>query len=432
MAVPRYTTTMATQEFTAEVKDTSDAASAIATKVLIVDKFESTGVEELEAIGCDVTLEPDLADDALLKTVTSLDPEILIVRSTKVRGDVFDAAASLALVVRAGAGYDNIDINAASASGVFVANCPGKNAMAVAELTWALILACDRRVPDQTIDLRDGTWNKKEYTKAEGLYGRTLGVVGLGQIGQEVAHRARAFGMRVTAWSRSLTEERADELGVDYCSKLINLAKVSDVVSINIAANAETEKLIGRKFFAALKPGAYVINTSRGSVVDEAAMIQAIRERGIRAGLDVFANEPSGGTGAFTDDVVKLPGVYGTHHVGASTNQAQQSIAAETVRIVERYRSRGEVPNCVNRAALTSATNLLTVRHLNRPGVLAHVFYTLGQAGINVEEMENIIYEGAHAACARIQLDDAPSSEHLNAIRANDNVLSVALKRMKS
>ncbi len=399
--------------------------------VLVADKFEQAGLDDLQSRGCRVQFEPDLIGESLEAAIRQHDPGVLVVRSTKVSAAALQSADHLSLIVRAGAGYDNIDLVAASAKGIFVANCPGRNSVAVAELTWALILACDRRVPDQTVDLRNRTWNKKEYTKAPGLYGRTLGVVGLGRIGREVATRGHAFGMKVVAWSRSLTEEKAREMGIAYCGNLINLAKVADVVSINVAASPETERLIGEKFFAALKPGAYVINTSRGSVVDAQALTAAIRTKGVRAGLDVYANEPAGGTGTFEDPIIDEPCVYGTHHVGASTDQAQRAIWAEVAHIIDTYQTVGMVPNCVNRASSTAATNLLIVRHLNHPGVLAHVFYTLGQAGINVEEMENIIYDGAKAACARIQLDELPQPEHIAAIRANDDVLSVEVAFLK-
>jgi D-3-phosphoglycerate dehydrogenase len=400
--------------------------------VLIADKFDGPGREALEALGCAVQCDGDLTAETLPAAIATQDPDVLIVRSTEVGEPAFEAANKLSLVVRAGAGYDTIDVGAASARGVFVTNCPGKNSIAVAELVWALILSCDRRVPDQTADLRAGRWNKMEYAKAAGLYGRTLGVVGLGQVGREVAERGTAFGMKVAVWSRSLTEEAAEALGVAYCGNLINLAKLADVISVNVAATEETEGLIGEKFCAALKPGAYVINTSRGSVVDEEALKKAIREKGIRAGLDVYGTEPGNPEGEFADPITQEPGVYGTHHVGASTDQAQQAIAAEVVRIVETYYKTGEVINCVNRATSTTATQVLTVRMLNRPGVLAHVFYTLGQAGINVEEIENIIYDGAKAACARIQLDETPNPEHLNAIRANEDVLSVSLSTISA
>jgi D-3-phosphoglycerate dehydrogenase len=238
--------------------------------------------------------------------------------------------------------------------------------------------------------------------------------------------------MKVVAWSRSLTEERADGLGIGYCANIVNLAKMSDVVSVNIAANEETKALVGEQFFNAMRPGAYLINTSRGSVVDQGALENAIRTKGIRAGLDVFSKEPSGNDTTFVDPIVNEPGVYGSHHIGASTEQAQQAIAKEAVRVVGEYLRFGRVLNCVNRAASTPATCLLTVRHLNRPGVLAHIFYTLGQIGINVEEMENVIYDGAEAACARIQLDSPPTTDHLNAINANDNILSVSLKNITS
>ena len=394
-------------------------------KVLVADKFEQTGLEQLRSHGCHVQFEPDLVGDALQAALQTYDPDVLVVRSTTVSATAMQSAGGLSLVVRAGAGYDNIDIAAASAQGIFVANCPGRNAAAVAELAWSLILSCDRRVPDQTADLRRGVWKKKEYARASGLYGRTLGVVGLGRIGREIASRGQAFGMKVVAWSRSLTQEKADDLGIGYCANLINLAKQANVVSISVAATPETDGLISEKFCTALKPGSIVVNTSRGSVVNEDALRTVIRGKGIRAGLDVYANEPPGGEGDFEDPIIGEPCVYGTHHIGACTDQAQEAIAAETVRIIDVYRTMGSVPNCVNRANATDATNLLIVRHRNQPGVLAHVFYTLGQAGINVEEMENVIYEGAKAACARIQLDEPPLPEHLAAIRANDDVLSV-------
>lgn len=409
----------------------SDPAQA-ALKVLVAEKFEAVGVDGLRNLGCDVRVDTALTSETLAAAVAEFDPNVLIVRGMKVHAAVFAAAKSLSLVLRAGAGYDTIDVAAASAKGVFVANCPGKNAIAVAELAWALILSCDRRVPDQTMDLRNGVWNKKEYSKASGLYGRTLGVVGLGQIGKEVAIRGKAFGMKVVAWSRSLTEDAADALDVGWCENIHNLAKMSDVVSVNCAATAETKNLINEQFFNAMKPGAYLINTSRGSVVDSAALANAIKSKNIRCGLDVFANEPAGSDTKFVDAIARERGVYGTHHVGASTDQAQNAIAREAVRVVAEYLASGRVLNCVNRAAATPATCMLTVRHLNKPGVLAHVFDTLGEAGINVEEMENIIYDGAKAACARIQLDSPPTADHLNAIGGHDNVLSVAVANIRS
>lgn len=398
---------------------------ALRCSVLIADACPAEFVATLERRGCQVRHDAGLTAEALPEAVEAFDPDVLVVRSTKVHGPVFDAAGRLGLVIRAGAGVDNIDVATASARGVFVANCPGRNAIAVAEIVWALILACDRRVPDQTRDLREGIWDKAGYGKARGLYGRTLGIVGLGRIGEAVVTRARGFGMKTIAWSRSLTAERAEELDIRRCETPIDVARGADVVSIHVAATPETKHLVNESFLDAMKDGAYFINTSRGSVVDEAALARAIRAKGLRAGLDVFEQQPAPGDKQFADPIIKETGVYGTHHSGASTDQAQQAISAEALRIVEVYATTGVVPNCVNRAEPGSTPCTLTVRHLNRPGVLAHVLEVVSGAGLNVEAMENIIYDGAQAACARIELDAALTDTQLTAIRGSESILSV-------
>ena len=394
-------------------------------KVLIADKFQAGGIEELKNAGCEVVFEPDTSADQLADVLAKQQPKVLVVRSTKVSAAAIQAGEQLALIVRAGAGYDSIDVAEASRRGVYLANCPGKNSVAVAELAWGLILACDRRIPDQTADLRAGNWNKKEYAKAAGLKGRTLGVIGTGQIGMAIAQRGKGFEMNVVGWSRSLTADKAEQLGIGFCESLQQLAQESDVVSVSVAANAETSQLIDAAFLSHMKPGAFLINTSRGSVVDQSALEAAITEKGIRAGLDVYADEPGSGVADFSANIVGMPGVFGTHHVGASTDQSQEAIAAEAVRVILTYIDTGNVENCVNLASRTPATSLLSIRHMNRPGVLAHVFQVVGDAKINVEEMQNIIYDGAEAACAMIQLSDQLSAEQLQAILQNESVLSV-------
>jgi D-3-phosphoglycerate dehydrogenase len=388
-------------------------------RVLVADKFEKVGIDGLKELGCTVELQPDLTAEALPAAVKAVDPHILIVRGTKVTADTLKAGTALTLVIRAGAGIDTIS------------NCPGKNSIAVAELVMGLVLACDRRIPDQVADLRNGKWNKGEYSKARGLYGRTLGIVGLGQIGREVATRARAFGMRVLAWSRTLTHEEADRLEIAYAQSPLEVARLSDVVTVNVAANADTKHLVNADFLAAMRPGAYLINTSRGTVVDEAALRQAIAEKKLRVGLDVFQNEPAVAKGEFTSAILGEPGVYGTHHVGASTDQAQVAIAHEVIRVVQAFQATGEVPNVVNRLARSSASHVLSIRHRNKPGVLAHVFGVLAGAEINVEEVENIIYHGAQATLARIHLDGAPGNGALEKIKSgNDDIISVDLNEI--
>jgi D-3-phosphoglycerate dehydrogenase len=400
-------------------------------KVLIADKFEQSGRDGLAAIGCEVTFQPDLKDEALVEAIRQLNPDVLVVRSTKVTAAALEAGA-LKLVVRAGAGYNTIDVVAASRRGIYVSNCPGKNAIAVAELAFALILALDRRIADNVISLRRGEWNKKEFSKARGLYGRTLGLIGTGQIGREMIPRARAFGMNVIAWSRSLTDERAASLGVERMNTPQEVARQSDVVSVHLALKPETRSLVGADIFNSMKEGAIFINTARGEVVDQAALTHALKTRNIRAGLDVFAQEPTSAVDKFTDEIVKEENLYGTHHIGASTDQAQEAIAAETVRIVQSFKETGIVPNVVNLAERTPATHTLVVRHQDRPGVLAHVLDAIRSASINVQEMENIIFEGSEAAVARINLEAAPPVETLERLRAeNPDIIELDLLEVK-
>jgi len=400
-------------------------------KVLVADKFEQSGIDGLKAAGCDVLYQPDLKDEALAQALRDTGADVLVVRSTAVNATMLEAG-SLSLVVRAGAGYNTIDVAAASRRGIYVSNCPGKNAIAVAELAFALILSLDRRVPDNVADLRAGTWNKKEYSKARDLYGRTIGLLGYGNIGQEVARRAHAFGMPVVVWSRRFATGK-DQIGnepipMQLAQSPVDVAARADVLSVHLALTSETRGLVNAAVLDALKPGSYFINTARGEVVDHAALEKAVRERGIRVGMDVFASEPSGATGAFADPLVALPNVYGTHHIGASTDQAQEAIAAETVRIISSYNLTGKVPNVVNLAKRTPATHMLVVRHRDRPGVLAHVFEHLRNGNINVQETENVIFEGAQAAVARINLDGAPSNALLESVQGgNPDILDLHL-----
>lgn len=414
-------------------------------KVLVADKFEKSGIEGLKAAGCEVVYEPDLKDDALTEAIRSTGAEVLVVRSTKVTTPMLDAGR-LSLIVRAGAGYNTIDVAGASKRGIYVSNCPGKNAIAVAELAFALMLSLDRRVPDNVADLRAGRWNKKEYSKAQGLYGKTLGLLGVGSIGREMIRRAAGFGMDVVLWSRryagqqgALSEQEARDLGLESAARMVKIelaptpgdvADRADVLSIHVALGPDTKGLVGRDLLARMKPGAMFINTARGEVVDHAALADAVRDKQIRVGLDVFASEPASATGDFSDELIALPSVYGTHHIGASTDQAQEAIAAETVRIIRTFKDTGRVPNVVNLARRTPATHMLVVRHHDRPGVLAHVFDQLRGADLNVQETENIVFEGAEAAVARINLDGAPSDGVCERIRTNKDILDLQVVQL--
>ena len=401
-------------------------------KVLIADTFEQSGLDAIAAAGCEVIYRPELADEKLAEALASTRGDVLVVRSTQVTEAMLDAS-SLSLIVRAGAGVNTIDVRAASRRGIYVSNCPGKNAIAVAELTFGLILALDRRIADNVADLRAGRWNKKEYSKARGLYGRSLGLLGFGRIGQEVARRANAFGMPVYVWSRRFNRdvsatvaEPADALEIAVVQSPEEVADRADVLSVHLALANDTRNFVGASILHRLAPGSYVVNTSRAEIVDQAALADAVRTRGLKVALDVFAEEPSSATGAFNDPLIGLPGVIGTHHIGASTDQAQQAIAAEAVRVIRAYKDTGKVPNVVNLATKTPATHMLVVRHHDRPGVLAHVFDHLRAGNLNVQETENIIFEGAEAAIARINLDRNPPADLLKTIeRGNQDILNL-------
>jgi len=329
-------------------------------KVLIADKFEKSGIDGLKALGCTVVYEPDAAG-AIGDVIARESPQVLIVRSTKVPAAAIEKGVGLKAIIRAGAGVDNIDAGAATTRGVGVANCPGMNAVAVAEMTMGLLLALDRRIVDQTLEARAGKWNKKEFSKtgpggARGLKGTTLGVIGAGAIGRAVIKRAVAFEMRVIAWSRSITPDHARDLGAEWggtdTPALLDIAARCDAISLHLPSAPDTNKLIGATFFDRMKPGAYFINTSRGSVVDEAALRAAVQAKGIRAGLDVCENQPGQVQADWSSDTAKLPGVYLTHHSGASTDQAQQAVADETVRLVRVFKETGRLDNCVNPGAI--------------------------------------------------------------------------------
>jgi D-3-phosphoglycerate dehydrogenase / 2-oxoglutarate reductase len=420
-------------------------------KVLIADKFEKSGIEGLQATGCEVIFEPDLKDAALAEAIGRTQADVLVVRSTVVTEAMMDAG-HLDLIVRAGAGYNTIDVTAASKRGIFVSNCPGKNSIAVAELAFGLIIALDRRIPDNVADLRLGKWNKKEYSKAKGLNGATLGILGFGRIGQEMAKRAMTFGMNVAIWSEIGVAVNRESIPVDLplllqfrpgSESLISeritvhktpaeVAEVCDILSIHVAAGPLTKNLVNADVLDKLKPGAYLVNTARADVLDYKALAKVVKEKGVRAALDVYPGEPAEGKAEFTSAVLGLPGVYGTHHIGASTDQAQEAIAAETVRIVRAFKDTGKVPNVVNLAKTSPATHALIIRHKDRPGVLAHVFACLREAQINVQETENIIFSAAEAAVARVNMDAEPTEAVIQRIKSNTDILDTHLVTMSA
>jgi D-3-phosphoglycerate dehydrogenase len=393
--------------------------------VLIADKLSAVAVSELESLGCEVVMNPDLTAEGLPDVIG--DAEALVVRSTKVTAATINAATNLSLIIRAGAGVNTIDLAEASSRGIHVANTPGKNTDAVAELAIGHLIAADRRIVAASKDMAAGNWKKKEYGNSKGLKGRTLGIIGLGAIGKAVAKRAIGLDMEVIGWSRSLTRQAAEELGIGYCSSADEVAEKADAISLHIAVKPETTGMVNAEFLAKMKDGAILVNCARGEVVDTAALKDAIKNKGIRAGLDVFENEPTGGVNDFADtDLADIAAC--TPHIGASTDQAAEAVASEVVKIVNSFITTGVTENAVNIQEKSAATVNLVVRHYNRVGVLAAVLDELRNADINVEEMENMIFAGGKAASCTLKLDSEPKQGTLDKIIAGENVIAATTK----
>ncbi|WP_337872273.1 3-phosphoglycerate dehydrogenase [Ignavibacterium sp.] len=389
-------------------------------KVLIADKFPEKYIQELRELDLEVIYEPKLGEKDLPKAAEDVD--ILVVRSTVVNEETINNSKKLNLIIRAGSGVNNIAISAANKIGVYVANCPGMNAVAVAELTIGLMIALDRFIPDNVSDFRNGVWNKDKYSKGKGLKGKTLGIIGVGNIGKEVAKRALAFEMNV--YGKDIS--RIEGVQIKDFSEMDQLLPLCDIVTIHLPATPQTKGLFNKQMFSYMKDGAYLINTSRHDIIVEEDLLEAINEKKLRVALDVFKDEPEGKAGEVKSPLQNNPNIYVTHHIGASTEQAQDAVAEETVRIIKHYVHSGVIDHWVNRAKVTDAKYQLVVKHYDKPGVLASVLDVIRQGNINIEEIENIIFEGGIAACCTMKLKLPATAEMLKQISENPNVISVS------
>jgi D-3-phosphoglycerate dehydrogenase / 2-oxoglutarate reductase len=306
---------------------------------------------------------------------------------------------------------------------------PGRNAAAVAELTMGLLLAIDRRIADNVADLRSGHWDKQRYSKANGLLGSTMGIIGLGSIGFAVADRATAFGIHVQSLAKpgrsQYAVSRAEALAITMCDSMRELVSSSDIVTLHVPSCEDTRHLVDDSFLDQMKNGAILLNTSRGDVVDERALLKALDAGAVRAGLDVFADEPASGEGPWDSPLGRHPNVVATHHIGASTEQAQRAIAAGVTEIVDAFVA-GEARHCVNLDPRRLGSITLTIRHLDRVGVLAQILDKLSTAGLNVEHMENRVFRGGQAAVASIDVAGQASDALLADLREIPHVLGVS------
>ncbi len=397
-------------------------------RILVADAIDDAALEPLRADGHKVEVQPDLTAETVPQAVAA--SAVVVVRSTKVTAETIAAGHGLSLIVRAGAGVDNIDMVAASAAGVYVCNVPGRNAIAVAELTMGLILAIDRHIADGAADLRAGEWNKKQYSDANGLAGSVIGIIGLGDIGLAVAARAKAFGMAVVAVRRDgrsdAVQAQIRSVGIRLVDSDAELLAESDIVSLHVPGAEDTKGMVDGKFLASMKPGAMLINTARGDVVDGEALLAALDAGTVRAGLDVWPDEPKGGQAEWVSPLAQHPAVVGSHHIGASTEQAQQAVAEGTVEAIEAF-AAGRPVNVVNLAPPSSASAVLTVRHLDQVGVLAQVFACLRARGVNVQHMSNQVFDGAPTAVATMNVGGSIPTDLVPELEAIEEVLAASL-----
>ena len=389
-------------------------------KVLVADKFPDKYIQQMKDLDLAVSYQPKLGEKDLPEAAKDVD--ILIVRSTVVNEDTINNSQKLNLIVRAGSGVNNIAIPAANKKGVYVTNCPGMNAVAVAELAFGLMITLDRFIPDNVSDFKNSVWNKDKYSKGKGLKGKTLGVIGVGNIGKEVAKRALAFNMNV--YGKDIT--RIEGVQIKDFSEMDQLLPLCDIISIHLPATPQTKGLFNKQMFSYMKNGAYLINTSRQDVINEDDLLEAIKEKNLRVAVDVFKGEPEGKSGEVKSKLQDNPNIYVTHHIGASTEQAQDAVAEETVRIIKHYVHSGVIDHWVNRAKITDAKYQLVVKHYDKPGVLAGVLDVIRSGSINIEEIENIIFEGGIAACCTLKLQNTATADMLKKISENQNVISVS------
>ncbi|HMN16649.1 MAG TPA: 3-phosphoglycerate dehydrogenase [Ignavibacteriaceae bacterium] len=389
-------------------------------KVLVADKFPEKYIQQMKDLDLDVIYNPKLGEKDLPEA--GKDVDIIIVRSTVVNEEAINNSNKLNLIIRAGSGVNNINIAAANKKGVYVANCPGMNSVAVAELAVGLMISLDRHIPDNVSDFNNGVWNKDKYSKGKGLKGKTLGLIGVGNIGKEVAKRALAFEMNV--YGKDIS--RIEGVQIKDFSEMDQLLPLCDIVSIHLPATPQTKGLFNKQMLSYLKDGAYLINTSRQDIVVEDDLLEAIKEKNIHYACDVFKGEPEAKSGEVSSKLQNNPNIYVTHHIGASTEQAQDAVAEETINIIKHFVHSGVIYHWVNRAKVTDAHYQLVVKHYDKPGVLASVLDVIRGGNINIEEIENIIFEGGITACCTLKLQTAVTADMLKQIKDNNNVISIS------
>jgi D-3-phosphoglycerate dehydrogenase len=318
-------------------------------KVLVADAISIDGLAPLrDDPRFELTVKPGLKGADLADAIEGADA-VLVRSATRITRESLAKAGNLKAIGRAGVGVDTIDVDAASEKGIPVLIAPGGNTISAAELTMALLLSLARKVPAADRSMRAGEWDKKSFSGIE-LYGKTLGLVGAGRIGSQVAKRARAFGMTVVIYDPYLTKDRARELDAEAAA-LDDVLRRADVISVHVPLTDATKGLIGQAQFARMKKNALVLNVARGGVVDETALLDALQSKRIGgAAIDVFETEPLPADHPFRS----LPNVVLTPHLGASTSEAQAKVAIEIAEVIRDVLLNGDISSAVNAKAMAA------------------------------------------------------------------------------
>lgn len=396
--------------------------------ILVACELPDAALDQLRSLATAVRYEPNLTAQDLRDQMR--DVGILVSGDIRISAETISRAKTLQMIVHAGPGPGDVALEEASGQGVFVTHCPDQHATAIAELTFGLILALDRRIVENTIALREGRWTRTELADARGLAGRTLGIVGYGTVGRVVARRARAFEMKVIAWSPALAPARPPDPDIELCNYPRELARRAEIVTVHPADDAIRLPLVDAEFLAALQPGAYLVHVGAPGAADEAALIQAIEQRQLRVAVDACGPEPLADQSRYRCRVCELPGVVGTQRVATLTQQAREATADEVVHIVRSFLVSGEVLNCINLCDRSPAVWQLVVRVRDQVGAIASILDTIRADGINAEEITNRVFIGAKAASCTIALNERPSTEALEALRALPSVLHLELRAM--
>jgi D-3-phosphoglycerate dehydrogenase len=398
-------------------------------KILIGCPLAEEVLPELRALTTELVYEPELTAERLEELIP--DVAVLVVCRLRVSPELIEAGKALQLVVRAGTDTSNIAIEAASAAGVFVANCPYKDAIAIAELTIGLLVALDRRLVENVESLREHIRADTLKVDALGLAGRKLGTLGFGPVEREIVKRARAFEMHVLASSPKLTPELAAEHHVEFCAWPRELARESDAVTVYAAAQDADKVLVDAEFLRNMRAGASFVYVGHPAALDQAALLAVARERGLRVACDISAPQlPGSDTGRITSRLQALPGGIGTCRLADRTQQVRDATSKEVVRIIREFLIAGEVVNCLNLSEHSPATWQLVLRLRDEPGVLAAIVEVVRADGINIEDITSRLFTGARAVWCKIALDERPSNDALSAIRLTTGVLHLDVRAL--